>query len=213
MKTTIASVLTAMLAVTSFAESTPVMVSLVTPVQVPSRNYDVTGFRLSLLYGDCKDFAGLDIGIVPHTTGDFSGLAIGGVNMAGGQFYGGQIGLMNRNSFSSTEWGGRSIGAQIGLVNCSDSFCGHQSGFLNTSKTSFVGWQSGLVNLASDLRGLQSGLVWWFAVNVADGNVDGVQIGLVNFANTMENGVQIGLVNIIAHNGWFPVLPIINGNF
>ena len=48
-------------AAVSFAESTPVMLSLFTPVQIPSSEYDVTGFRLSLLYGDCKNFKGLDI--------------------------------------------------------------------------------------------------------------------------------------------------------
>ena len=41
---------------TLFADTTPVMVSLVTPVQVPSRQYDVTGLRLSLIYGECQEF-------------------------------------------------------------------------------------------------------------------------------------------------------------
>ena len=202
-----------MLAATSFAESTPVMVSLVTPVQAPSRNYDVTGFRLSLLYGDCHDFTGLDIGVAQRTAGDFAGLGIGGVNIAGGQFYGGQIGVVNWNSSSSMDWGERSVGAQIGLFNCSDSFCGLQDGLINASQKSFVGWQSGVVNFADDLSGLQSGFWLIGAVNVAHGNVNGAQIGLVNFANTMENGVQIGIVNIIARNGWVPVLPLVNGGF
>ena len=51
------------------------------------------------------------------------------------------------------------------------------------------------------------------AINFASGNVNGVQLGLVNLADTMESGVQIGLVNIIAHNGWLPFCPIINGGF
>ena len=50
-----------------FADTTPVMVSLVTPVQVPSHRYDVTGLRLSLIYGDCQGFAGLDLGIVGNS--------------------------------------------------------------------------------------------------------------------------------------------------
>ena len=53
-----------MMAGALFADTTPVMVSLVTPVQAPSRDYDVTGFRLSLIYGECQEFIGLDIGIV-----------------------------------------------------------------------------------------------------------------------------------------------------
>ena len=84
-----------MLAGMAFAETTPVMVSLVTPVQAPSRSYDVTGFRLSLIYGDCRDFAGLDIGLVPRTSGAFDGLGIGGVNIANGRFRGLQVGLFN----------------------------------------------------------------------------------------------------------------------
>ena len=60
---------------TLFADTTPVMVSLVTPVQAPSRSYDVTGFRLSLIYGDCQDFTGLDIGVAQRAAGTFTGAA------------------------------------------------------------------------------------------------------------------------------------------
>ena len=45
-----------LLAGTLLADTTPVMVSLVTPIQVPSRDYDVTGLRLSLIYGECESF-------------------------------------------------------------------------------------------------------------------------------------------------------------
>ena len=70
----------------AFAESTPAMVSLVTPVQVPARDYDVNGLRLSLIYGECKAFEGLDIGVVNNTTADFTGLAIGGGNVSKDRF-------------------------------------------------------------------------------------------------------------------------------
>ena len=80
-----------------FADTTPIMVSLVTPVQAPSSDYDVTGFRLSLIYGDCQEFTGLDIGIVDHADRDFTGIVIGGVNIADGRLYGGQLGLVNWN--------------------------------------------------------------------------------------------------------------------
>ena len=69
------------------------------------------------------------------------------------------------------------------------------------------------MNFAGDMKGLQSGIWLIGAINFASGNVNGVQLGLVNFADTMESGVQIGLVNIIAHNGWLPFCPIINGGF
>lgn len=215
-----------MLAATSFAEWTPVMVSLVTPVQVPLRNYDVTGFRLSLLYGDCHDFTGLDIGVAQRTADDFAGLGIGGVNIAGGQLYGGQVGLVNWNSNGKTPWEERSIGAQIGVINSSAVFCGLQEGLINFSADLFTGiqsglfnrsgsltgWQCGLINTSDNLFGLQCGPLIVFGVNTAS-VVNGCQIGLVNYANTMENGVQIGLVNIIARNGWAPVLPLVNGGF
>ena len=58
-------------------ESSPVMFSLLDPVQWPSSQSDVSGFRLSLLYGECADFAGFDIGLVGRATGDFRGLSIG----------------------------------------------------------------------------------------------------------------------------------------
>ena len=58
---------------TLFADTTPVMVSLVTPVQAPSRSYDVTGLRLSFIYGECQDFTGLDKCIWCGSTSNGSG--------------------------------------------------------------------------------------------------------------------------------------------
>ena len=195
------------------AETTPVMVSLVTPVQAPSSVYDVKGLRLSLIYGDCKDFTGLDLGLANRATGDFTGLAIGGVNIADGRFRGGQVGLVNWNSQSDREWPDRSIGAQLGLLNYADSFCGLQSGLVNISGNSVVGAQSGLVNCANDVQGVQLGYDFVFGVNVVSGTLSGLQLGLVNYAESVDGGLQIGLINIIARNGWLPVLPIVNGHF
>lgn len=195
------------------AETTPVMVSLVTPVQAPSSVYDVKGLRLSFIYGDCKDFIGLDLGLANRAAGDFTGLAIGGVNIAGGRIRGGQVGLVNWNSQPDVEWPSRSIGAQIGLLNYADSFCGLQDGVVNISGKSFVGAQSGFVNCANDVQGAQFGYYLIFGVNVASGTLSGCQLGLVNYAETVDSGLQIGLINIIARNGWLPVLPIVNGHF
>ena len=86
-----------LLAGTLLADTTPVMVSLVTPIQVPSRDYDVTGLRLSLIYGECESFAGLDIGVINTTRMDFTGLALGGIICVGDRFYGAQVGLVNWN--------------------------------------------------------------------------------------------------------------------
>lgn len=196
-----------------FAETTPVMVSLFTPVQAPASSYDVTGLRLSLIYGDCQEFTGLDIGIVNHAAGGFTGLGVGGANVADGTVYGVQLGLLNWNGNGATDWANRSVGGQLGIVNYADSFCGLQDGFLNISGEMFSGLQYGLVNVVDDVRGVQCGYWVIFGVNIASGHVRGCQFGLVNYADTMESGLQIGLVNIISNNGWLPVLPIVNGHF
>ncbi len=209
----IAALACAISAGVAIADTTPVMVSLVTPVQAPSRDYDVGGFRLSLIYGECKDFAGLDIGIAQRATGDFTGIAVGGVNVTGGGFYGGQIGLVNWSNDTESEWSSRSTGAQIGLLNYAGAFCGLQDGIVNVTSGAFCGLQGGFFNCAGETYGVQCGAYLILGVNVAYGNVRGCQIGLVNFADTMDSGLQIGLVNIIAHNGWAPVLPVVNGHF
>ena len=200
-------------AAAAFAETTPVMLSLFTPVQVPSNEYDVTGFRLSLLYGDCKSFAGLDIGLVDHTGGDFTGVQLGGVNVVDDKFRGGQVGLVNWISNDVREWEKQSIGLQWGAFNYAGSFCGVQDGIVNVNRSTFTGLQSGLVNSTRDLTGVQCGFYLIFGVNIASGNVRGCQIGLFNYAEEMESGLQIGLVNVISRNGWLPVLPIVNGRF
>ena len=196
-----------------FADITPIMVSLVTPVQAPSSDYDVTGFRLSLIYGDCREFTGLDIGIVDHTDLDFTGLVIGGVNIADGRVYGGQLGLINWNGHDNRKWDRRSIGAQLGIFNYAATFCGQQGGFANVAGRSFTGLQSGFLNSTRDLDGLQCGFYLLSWLNMASGTMRGCQIGLVNYAEWVDGGLQIGLVNIISENGWLPVLPIVNGHF
>lgn len=206
-------VIAALAAGTCLAESTPVMVSLVTPVQAPSRTYDVTGLRLDLIYGQGHDLIGLDLGLANHSTGDFTGIGFGGVNLAGGRFLGGQLGLVNWNGNGMQPWESMSCGVQFGLLNMADSFCGLQDGLVNVSESTFAGLQSGLLNVAHDVRGAQCGAYLFLGVNIASGAVRGCQLGLVNYADTMESGLQLGLVNIIAHNGWAPVLPLVNGHF
>ena len=198
---------------TLLAETTPVMVSLVTPVQAPSRSYDVTGLRLSLIYGECQDFTGLDIGVIDNTRKDFTGLAIGGINCVCDRFYGAQVGLVNWNGHDDSKWNRRSIGAQLGIFNYANTFCGLQDGFANVAGRSFTGLQSGFLNSTRDLDGLQCGFYLLFGVNMASGTMRGCQIGLVNYAERVDGGLQLGFVNIISENGWLPVLPIVNGHF
>ena len=195
------------------ADETPVMVSLIAPVQAPYRSYDVTGFRLSLIYGECQDFVGFDLGVVNNTRGDFAGLAIGGVNIADDRMCGAQLGLVNWNGNDGTAPKRRSVGVQLGALNYADSFRGLQDGYLNVSTGSLLGMQYGFVNCANEIFGAQSGCYFLLGVNVVYGVMDGCQIGIVNYAHRVGKGCQIGLLNIIANNGWLPVLPILNGGF
>jgi len=196
-----------------FADTTPVMVSLVTPVQVPTSDYDVAGLRLSLVFGDCRNFKGLDLGIANRAEGEFLGVGIGGANIADGLLYGGQIGLVNWNGNGSRDWATVSKGGQIGIVNYANSFCGLQNGVIDYNDGLFTGLQSGLINITQDLYGCQCGFYVFLAANIANGSVRGCQLGIVNYAEEMEKGLQVGLVNIISRGGWAPVLPFVNGKF
>ena len=197
----------------AFAETTPAMVSLLTPVQLPARDYDVKGIRLSLIYGECETFKGLDIGIVNNSTADFTGLAIGGANISGNRFYGGALGLVNWNGGTSPNWEDVSKGCQLGIVNYAGSFCGLQKGLLNIADGTFTGLQDSFLNFADDMNGLQCGYYIILGVNVASGTVRGCQIGLVNYAGEIDKGLQIGLVNVLDKGGIAPVFPFVNGNF
>ena len=103
------------------------------------------------------------------------------------------------------------------------SVTGLDVGFINhTTKGLSQGVQFGFVSLVdSDFTGLQDN-----AVSITKGNFEGLQLGIVNYANQMNGvqfglvnyavnmkGLQIGLVNIIRQGGTFPVFPIVNWAF
>lgn len=111
------------------------------------------------------------------------------------------IGIANHTT------GGRSVGAQFGLVGIVDGdFVGWQDNYVNIVKGKFEGLQSGLVNVSNEASGLQ--LAWVNHTQTASG----LQLSIVNYARTL-NGIQIGLINIIAEGGAFPVFPIVNWSF
>ena len=84
---------------------------------------------------------------------------------------------------------------------------GVQWGLVGLNEADFIGWQDSAVNITQgDCEGLQLGIV-----NYAN-RMNGIQFGLVNYAVNMK-GLQIGLVNIIRENGAFPVFPIVNWSF
>ena len=135
----------------------PVMLSLVTPIQVPGPDFDVGGLRINVLYGRCCNFDGLDIGLigvadnhangwlanwlVNYATGDGLGLHTGAVNYFGGDFKGLQIGLAH--------WIDSGDMVQIGLYNGGYDVQGLQIGVINTANK-MQGLQIGLVNIITN---------------------------------------------------------------
>lgn len=124
---------------------TPVMVSLLTPAQAPSPDWDVKGMRLDILYGRCQNLYGLDVGLVNHTTGKQIGLALGLVNYTEKSFTGLQLGGVNI---------GEEVNAlQLGLYNEADDLSGVQIGLINHARIA-RGLQVGLINVieSNDLQ-------------------------------------------------------------
>lgn len=109
--------------------------------------------------------------------------------------------LYGRNaSVSGVDWG---------LINhtTTGESVGWQAGLVGIADADFMGWQDCGVNI---VQGRCEGLQWGL-VNYAN-DMSGLQIGFVNYARTMK-GLQIGLVNIIRQGGQFPVFPIVNWSF
>ena len=61
----------------------PFMLSFVNPIQVPPADFDVGGLKLNLIYGECHDMTGLDIGLFSQAMGDARALHINGVSVVG----------------------------------------------------------------------------------------------------------------------------------
>ena len=136
--------------------SSPIQLSLVTPIQLVGADRAITGFRLNLIYGQNTQVVGLDIGLINrNTSGVSQGLQYGLVNLVEADFKGWQHGGVNltRRMFEGLQSGavnsaraGR--GVQWGIVNVSDSFNGLQIGFVNYAER-MHGLQIGLVNIIS----------------------------------------------------------------
>lgn len=88
----------------------------------------------------------------------------------------------------------------------------------------FSGWQSTWLAAVANgnMQGLQVGVythsglgstgVQFGLVNTSD-DFSGLQVGFVNITETMRSGLQIGLVNIIKSKQKLSVLPIVNWSF
>src|SRR5690348_6187727 len=93
MKTKIALIILAVLCGSIFSFSStaraalsPLSISLVPPLQFPPESFDVTGLRVSALYGEHRSVYGFDFGVIGNVSElNFAGLAVaGGFNKTGG---------------------------------------------------------------------------------------------------------------------------------
>lgn len=131
---------------------TPFMLSLVSPLQVPPRDFDVGGLRLNLIYGECVNFDGLDLGLVGRSVGHGNGLLINGLaNIVDGDSLALQLGCVNyvKGNFS---------GMQVGLVNFCTAGQAFQLGFYNGADH-VEGLQLGVINMTRTMIGVQIGLI------------------------------------------------------
>ena len=124
----------------ALAQTSPIQLSLVTPIQIFPENYSITGIRLNLLYGSNVSVTGLDVGLVNHTTtGKFKGLQYGLVGLSDSDFAGWQDCFVNITNKKFE-------GFQYGFVNYADYMSGFQLGLVNYAKKA-KGLQIGLVNI------------------------------------------------------------------
>lgn len=129
------------------------MLSVFSPGQLPVPVTSIYGVRFNLIYGECQNLNGLDLGIVGRVREHANGLQICGGNVIGTDVSGAQLGLVNlvESDFA---------GFQLALWN---DVGGHASGFQcglwNEIGAHGAGFQLGLVNRAKSLSGLQIGLL------------------------------------------------------
>jgi len=129
------------------------MLALHSPGELPVPTSSINGGRLSVIYGDCQNINGLDLGLAGRVRERMNGA---------------EFNLLY--SYIGTEFNG----FQAGIVNFDDAdFAGFQLGGGNVA-SSAAGLQLGLVNTVGFMAGCQIGLFNW-----AD-SLDGCQIGLVN---------------------------------
>ncbi|HUP56671.1 MAG TPA: hypothetical protein VM598_04405 [Bdellovibrionota bacterium] len=179
------------------AALSPIGLAILAPVQFPPRDFDITGARVSALWGRHRQVYGLDVGGI----GNFTDQDQVGVSVAGG---------FNSNGGPTTI-----IFLQAaGVTNVSSGkykvFGIQVAGLVNYQKAESViaGFQiAAIANYSpfAKVAGAQVGIY-----NRAN-TVSGFQIGVVNVTEHLH-GIQIGLLNFNRH-GIFGVAPILNVGF
>ena len=110
---------------------------LTPPIQLPSPQHSVFGAMINLGYGQMRDVAVLDVGIVNNVTRNMAGLEVGPINIAESCF-GAQVGVFNHASTV--------CGAQVGVINTTGNLHGLQLGVLNFS-TNGGAWMFPIFNV------------------------------------------------------------------
>lgn len=207
------------------ARETPFQITLFPPIGTNGMNAgnSINKVSINILAGYAAGLNGVEFGNIVNVNRDFArGAQFSGfLNLTGGEMSGVQMagfaninngeteaaqfsGFINVNNSSTFGFQGAgfanftryysSVVQAAGFGNFSHDVKGAQlAGFGNFSSGNTNGAQiAGFGNFSSDVEGAQiSGFI-----NVA-GNVSGVQIGVLNYADTIQNGVPIGVLSIV----------------
>ena len=144
-----------------------------------------TGLQAALGWNQCVSGVGLQMAIANTAVKDFTGVQFGLFNWGEGKS--GRVEKRHEIVDGRIQSYGRPTSSHQGVGD-------------------MRGLQVGLVCKASDLYGIQCGLIW----NDAN-DATGLQLGALNTAETMT-GIQLGLLNVITENSVL-LLPIINAHF
>lgn len=130
-----------------------VMLSVCSPGQLPAPTSSIYGGRLSLIYGECHELYGLDLGVTGYVRERLCGAQLNGLwSGVGTDMAGLQVGAVNTVD-------GYGAGLQVGAMNFLTELYGCQIGLSNVAFRDVYGCQIGLVNVADSLYGCQIGLL------------------------------------------------------
>ena len=174
----------------------PLGFALISPVQLPSKDYTVAGARFSTFWGQHASVYGLDFGVIGNVTNQhFGGIGVSGLfnlNQGSATIVGLQFAGITNININKASIYGLQIAAGVNYNKAESTLVGFQLALGNYSPfTHVIGAQLGIYNKAGIVRGLQ--------------------IGLINDTEVLH-GIQIGLVNF-NRKGLFSVAPILNIGF
>lgn len=185
------------LAVSSYAQQSPVKLSLYDQIAWPKT--DKANVVLGLIDSNTPTVYGVDWNLISARAEVMHGYQSAFIYNRANEMVGVHGALYTvANEATGLQWG---------FVNVADAVTGVQWGFVNISKDNLTGVQAALVNFAQEAKGVQFGLY-----NQAE-SFSGLQLGFVNNIRNIDKGLQIGLVNLIQNNGYFPGMILVNGRF